>query len=86
VDPPIFFALQNFLRNATEIGAAVEDFISTFGDDPAALAAHLSKEIHKLPAPDYLDGYRATVLAIKANEAVVKGERVAINKELYELA
>ena len=86
VDPPVFFALQNFLRNATEIGAAVEDFISTFGDDPAALAAHLSKEIHKLPAPDYLDGYRATVLAIKANEAVIKGERVAINKESYELA
>jgi hypothetical protein len=87
VDPPIFFALQNFLRNATEIGAAVEDFISSYGDsDAAALAEHLSKNIKKLPAPDHLDGYRATVLAIKANEAVAKGERVAISKESYELA
>ena len=86
-DPPLFFALQTFLRNAAEVGAAVEDFIGTYGDsDAAALAEHLSKNIHPLPAPDYLDGYRATALAIKANEAIVKGERITIPKAWYELA
>lgn len=86
VDPPLFFALQNFLRNSVAISAAIEDFVSTYGDDAAALAQHLEKEVPKQAAPDYLDGYRATVLAIKANEAVVKGGTVAINKDLYELA
>lgn len=86
VDPPVFFALQNFLRNAAEVGAAVEDFTSTYGDDAAALAEHLSKNIKRLPAADYLDGYRATVLAIKAAEAVAKNQKVSISKDLYELA
>ena len=86
VNPPLYFALQNFVRNAAMISAAVEDFVSTYGDDPAALAEHLEKNITKQPAADYLDGYRATILAIKANEAVVKGEKVTINKDLYELA
>jgi predicted dehydrogenase len=85
VDPPEYFALQNFVRNARQLGAAVEDFVSTYGDDAAALAEHLAKNIELLPAPTYLDGYRATVLAIKANEAVVKGEKVSISKDLYEL-
>jgi len=87
VDPPIYFALQNFLRNAAEVGNAVEDFIATYGEsDAAALAEHLSKEIKRLPAPDYLDGYRATALAIKANEAVVRGTELALPGELFELA
>jgi len=87
VDPPVYFALQTFLRNAQEVGGAVEDFVSLYGDgDPKALAEHLAKEVHKLPAPDYLDGYRATVLAIKANEAVNSGKPVALLPELFELA
>lgn len=85
-DPPIFFALQNFLRNTVEVAQAVEDFVSVYGDDNAALAEHLAKDINKLPAPDYLDGYRATVLAIQANEAIVKGQRIVIKPEWYELA
>jgi len=87
VDPPTFFALQNFLRNAAEVGAAVEDFMGTYPDgDAAALAKHLTENIKLLAAPDYLDGYRATVLAIKANEAIVKGAETALNKEWFELA
>jgi predicted dehydrogenase len=85
-DPPIFFALQNFLRNTVEVTQAVEDFVSIYGDDEEALAEHLTKGINKLPAADYLDGYRATVLAIKANEAIVKGERIVMRPEWYELA
>ena len=86
-DPPHFFALQNFLRNAAEVGSAVEDFISLYGEsDLAALKEHVAKNTHLLPAPDYLDGYHATVMAIKANEAIVGGKTVALKPDLFELA
>lgn len=87
VDPPIYFALQAFLRNAAEVGSAVEDFISLYGDsDAAALATHVTENAHRIAAPDYADGYRATVIAIKANEAIHAGKTVAIAPELFELA
>jgi predicted dehydrogenase len=82
---PLSFALTNFVRNAADVTAAAEDFIAAFGaDDPAALAEQLAK-IQKRPAAGYLEGYQATVVAIKANEAVVAGKRVEITPDLYEL-
>ena len=33
-----------------------------------------------------LDGYRATVVAIKANEAIQKGTRIDFQKEWFELS
>jgi predicted dehydrogenase len=82
---PLFFALSNFLRNAADVGAAAEDFISTFGaDDPAALVEHLGK-VHRQPAAGWLEGYQATVTAIKANEAVLAGQRIELKPEWYEV-
>ncbi len=37
-------------------------------------------------APKFDVGYAATVLAIKANEAVTRGERIELKKEWFELA
>ena len=34
----------------------------------------------------FLEGYQATVTAIRANEAVMSGQRITIPKNLYELA
>ncbi len=82
---PLYFALENFLRNSFDIAGAAEDFKATFGDDdPAALKDHLSK-VHRQPAADFLEGYQATIAVIKAAEAVRAGERVQIPAELYEL-
>jgi hypothetical protein len=36
--------------------------------------------------PKHDTGYAATVLAIKANEAITKGTRIELNKEWFELA
>jgi len=36
-------------------------------------------------AAGYLEGFQATVLGIKANEAVVGQKRVELKPELYEL-
>ena len=38
------------------------------------------------PAANYKDGYAATVLALKANEAVLNGGRMELKPEWFELA
>ncbi|MCX7866562.1 Gfo/Idh/MocA family oxidoreductase [Limisphaera sp. VF-2] len=86
-DPPVYFALQSFLRNCREVSSAVQDFVSLYGDsDPQALAEYLAKEVRRLPAADALDGYRATVLAIKASESATTGRPVSLPAELFELS
>lgn len=83
---PLQFALENFLRNAKDVGGAVEDFTTNFGsDDPKALLEHLAT----VPRPahaGYREGYEATVIALKANEAIQSGQRVELKQEWFELA
>ncbi len=85
--PALLYALENFLGNCAEITAQVEDFTSTYGTaDKKALAENLATIKFLRDAADATEGYAATVLAIKANEAVVKGTRLELKKELFELA
>ncbi|PYJ58704.1 MAG: hypothetical protein DME24_15230 [Verrucomicrobia bacterium] len=82
---PLYFALESFLTNANTVSSAVEDFSATFDvNDKAALEKYIS-EIKLQPAAGYQEGFEATVLAIKANEAVVHGQKVALPKEWFEL-
>lgn len=85
--PPLYYALKAFIDNCPEVDAAVEDFTASFGAaDKKALAENLAAiKFHGLAA-NYKDGYAATVLAIKANEAVITGKRIELKKELFELA
>jgi len=80
------FALEAFLSNVNTINSAVEDFSATYDvTDKAKLEKYLSEQ--KLaPAAGPLDGYAATVLAIKANEAILKGGKVELPKELFEVS
>jgi predicted dehydrogenase len=81
---PLFSALDAFATNTNEIGAAVEDFKASYDiNDVKALREYLSK-IKMQPAAGYQEGLDATVIAIKANEAVVKGQKVSLGKELFE--
>jgi hypothetical protein len=41
---------------------------------------------NKLPAAGWKEGYEATVTAIKAHEAVMKGGKVELADELYNVA
>ena len=83
---PLSSALENFLANVNEIGAAVEDYAASFDiKDLKAVEKYLAN-IKKQPAAGYKEGYEATVIALKANEAVRKGGKVAIEKELFDLA
>lgn len=83
---PLSFALESFLGNAAEISNAVEDFISTYGDSDAAAMKKTLGEITLRPAATWKEGYDATILALKANQAIVKGEKVSFQKEWFELA
>ena len=87
VDTTLASAFENFARNCAEMEVATEEFISSYGaDDKEAMKTELGKLQKKLrPAASYLEGYQATVTAIKANEAVVTRKRVEIKKDLYEL-
>jgi predicted dehydrogenase len=85
VFPPLYYALQSFVGNCAEVTDAVEDFTTAFGaTDKPALAQHLAS-LKLRNAASYLEGYAATVLALKANEAVVNGTRIELKKEWFEL-
>ena len=84
--PTLYYALESFIGNCAEVGAQVEDIKSSFGTvTKEALEASLAT-IKLRPAATYKDGYAATVLALKANEAILKGTRVELKKEMFELA
>ncbi|HWV99890.1 MAG TPA: Gfo/Idh/MocA family oxidoreductase [Candidatus Acidoferrum sp.] len=83
---PLAYALTTFLKNSADLGAAVEDALAVIGpDDPEQLAAQIAK-VPRLPAPGYLEGFQATVLAIKANEAIQAHQRIELKKEWSELS
>ncbi len=82
---PLSYSLANFLRSASDLSAAAEDFINSFGsDDASALQEHLL-QVPRQRGATFLDGYVATMLVLKAREAIMKRARVEIPAELYEL-
>lgn len=82
------YALENFLINSHNLAAGVKDFADSYGEGSDDDLREFLKEQQKnrQPAADYQDGYLATVAAIKANEAILKGQPVTLPKELVELA
>lgn len=81
------FALQAFAINSISHGMAVADFASIYDiSDREALDTYLSEiNKNKLAYANYKDGYEATVVAIKAHEAVMKDGTVVISPDLYEI-
>jgi predicted dehydrogenase len=84
---PLFYSLEAFLANSYAHAAAVEDFTSLFGaGDNEALADYL-KDLAgtRMPAAGFLEGFEATVTALKANEAIARGERLTFEDAWYEI-
>ena len=79
------FALEAFLRNVDDLEAGLAPVRDMIKDDPEALTTALST-VKKRAAAGYHEGFQATALAIKANEAVMAGKRVELKPELYELS
>jgi predicted dehydrogenase len=86
-DPPLYYAMESFLANTELVASAVEDFVSTFDpNDTKALREYLAGiQKNKLPAATYMDGFTATVMGIKANEAVVKKNTIKFENDWFEI-
>ena len=86
---PLYYGLEAFVVNTDMHHAAVEDFNASFGAnaDAAALVDYL-KDIqkNKKHAATWADGYAATALAIKTNEAITKHSKITFDKGFFDLA
>jgi predicted dehydrogenase len=77
-------AMNRFLRNSMDVVNTLEQSKELF-DDKEQLKESLAKVPRKLAA-GYEEGFRATVLALKANEAVITGKRIELKPEFFELS
>lgn len=83
---PLHYALEAFISNTSALAGDVENFTSSFGNDPKALKEYLAPlGKSRAPAAGYEQGFEATVLAIKANEAITKGKRIVLQNEWFEI-
>jgi len=83
---PLFSALDAFITNTSEFGAAVEDFKASYDiNNVPALKEYLAN-IKRQPGAGYQEGLDAAIIAIKANEAILKGSKVSLSKDLFEAA
>ena len=82
---PLYYALENFLYNASEVSAGLEDFTAAFSLADAGALKQFLAGLKLQPGANYQDAFEATVLALKANEAVVKGQKITLQPEWFEL-
>lgn len=84
---PLFYALESFAYNTDVVWTAVRDFVESYGDDDkdAMQEAVTAASINNKPAATWRDGYDATVISLKGNEAVMKKARVEIPASLFEV-
>jgi hypothetical protein len=82
---PLFYALQVFLRNVIDVSDKAEDAAGTLGaEDVEGIAAEVAK-VQRRPAAGSIEGFQTAVTAIKANEAILTGQRITLKPEWYEL-
>jgi predicted dehydrogenase len=83
----LYYALEAFVNNAYLHSGAVEDFIATYGEgDNDALKEYLKEvEAKKMPATDARQGFEATAVVIKANEAIMKKDRLMIDPSIFKI-
>ena len=84
---PLYYALEAFTDRAANQTSDVKDFQENYPDgDAHALADYLKTLNHiRKPAATWQDGLDATVMAIKANEAAVKKQKITFEKEWFEI-
>jgi predicted dehydrogenase len=84
----LYYALDAFIRNAVLVGGAVERFVADYGADDLVemrKAVEAERKAAAAPAAGVEEGHEAAVAVIKANEAVMKRQRIAMSKEWFSL-
>ncbi|MCX8108249.1 MAG: Gfo/Idh/MocA family oxidoreductase [Verrucomicrobiae bacterium] len=84
---PLQYALEAFVTNSYNHQVAVRDYAEAYDpSDVQGLKQYLQDLTRtRVPAAGWMEGYEATVTALKANEAVVNNKEVVISPELYQL-
>ena len=84
---PLSYAMEAFVANTDTHHSAVEDFSSSFDiSDRKALRDYLVNITkNNANASGYEEGFEATVVALKANEAVVSGQKIVFQKEWFQV-
>lgn len=87
---PLYQALSKFLSNGFDLSEGIKNAADMYGDDKDSAADYVGKILagfHEGPrsTANYLEGFQATVTAIKANEAAVGHKRIELTREMYEL-
>jgi len=82
----LYLSLGSFVNNSHKHLSSVEDYITLFGGD-TGLEDYLVAELNgkKEAFGSYIDGYNATVCAIKANEAVAGNKKINFSKEWFAI-
>jgi hypothetical protein len=76
--------MEFFIANSRNHGAGVEDFVSSFGDDEKGVREYLAGLAKgRQPAAGWLEGFEATVIAVKANEAILKGQKITFQNDWF---
>lgn len=84
--PPLYHALAAFLGNSAEVSASIADFKASYDNAEESAIAEYLESLKLRPAAGFQEGYAATVLALKANEAVNANQRIELKKEWFELS
>jgi len=84
---PLADALEAFINNTSLIATGVEDFASNFDvNDTAALKTYLADIAkNKMAAAGFKEGFEATVTVLKANEAILKGQKIVFEQKWFEI-
>lgn len=85
---PLYNSLGNFLDNVYEQDTAIKSFVESYGaDDQQALLDMLKAETEprRKPAASALEGFYATLVALKANEAILSSQRIELKDEWFQL-
>ncbi len=84
----LHYALKAFIQNCHVTNVGVTDFVASYGADADGLAEYLSGAVmlkSRLHDAGYQEVLVATVTAISANNAIIKGERIVLTKDLFEI-
>jgi predicted dehydrogenase len=81
---PLYSAFRNFSLNTLQVATTVEGLKELGELDTDSVRSEVDK-LKLWPAPGYTEGFRATVTAIKANEAILQRKRIELKPDVYEL-
>ena len=85
-ESPLHYSLAAFIHNSWVTGQGVKDFTTNYGADAEGLPEYLATLAKSRgPAAGYAEGFDATLIALKANEAVMQKKKIELKKEWFEI-